>query len=339
MNKKINLPFSKINLINCSQKQFDFLSGYFFKVQFDTQIFFEINVKFEKINLPSHYKQIEKDTYIDQDNLYLSDTKKRLCQISSLIDDQLTLSCDQDFDLYYLFSFILEPLLIINLINHEVIFIHSSAVTKNNKAILFPAWRNTGKTETILKLSQKSEYRFMSDDYVVLYKDKAYSFPKKINLFSYNLNEELLKKLPKIEVFKLQFFMMIKVTLERLSYIVPGKSLAKVFFRVSELAEIATNFKIYPKKLGMNFSQSEKIGVFNIIQKANYTFKNKLSNVDAAKLMGIVIGYELNDFFKITDKLNFSYSKINFDKSQFIEKYNKSLAGLLETKKIFLKNV
>jgi hypothetical protein len=339
MNKKIILPFSEINLINCQNRQFKFLSGYFFHADFNTDLFFKINLNFKKVEKPKKYKQAEKDTFTTEKYLYLSDTKKKLCQIASFIGDEVNVNCDLDFDLYYLFSFILEPLLIVNLANKEVVFIHSSAVTKNKNATLFAAWRNTGKTETILKLSTKNNYAYMSDDYVVLHRNKAYSFPKKINLFSYNLNKELMRALPKTNVIKLKTFMYIKKTLERLSYIMPNKTIAKVFFRVSELAEVATNFKISPSQLGMNFDSNALIEKINIIQKSSYKFNNIIPSKDASDLLTTVIDYELNDFFKIIERQSFIQNNRQLSRRQFLDNYNKVLNKILSKKEINLKSV
>ncbi len=64
--------------------------------------------------------------------------------------------------------------------------VHSSAVSRDGNCYLFPAWRNTGKTNVALGF-MKEGYDYMSDDWTFVSKSgEALAFPRHLNLFDYN---------------------------------------------------------------------------------------------------------------------------------------------------------
>jgi hypothetical protein len=71
--------------------------------------------------------------------------------------------------------------------------IHASAVAKKGKSFLFPAWRGTGKTSTLLTFLQR-HYDYVSDDWVFLTKSgHALALPRHILI-----NERHLEVFPDI---------------------------------------------------------------------------------------------------------------------------------------------
>lgn len=64
--------------------------------------------------------------------------------------------------------------------------IHASGVEYNGKTVLFPAWRHTGKTNTMLELVSNGA-EFLSDDRLWVTEDgETGSFPVPVNLLPYN---------------------------------------------------------------------------------------------------------------------------------------------------------
>jgi len=65
--------------------------------------------------------------------------------------------------------------------------LHASAIEYEGETILFPAWRHTGKTNTMLSFAVRGA-AFLSDDRLFVDEDgTAYSYPTPINLLQYNL--------------------------------------------------------------------------------------------------------------------------------------------------------
>lgn len=67
--------------------------------------------------------------------------------------------------------------------------IHASGAKVGDTTIVFPAWRHTGKTNTLISLIEKYNADYLSDDRLWLGKDgTTYGFPLPINLQPYNYN-------------------------------------------------------------------------------------------------------------------------------------------------------
>jgi hypothetical protein len=90
--------------------------------------------------------------------------------------------CDEGVGAGFIFNMV-EPF-----INwKDKCFMHAGAVSKNGRAMIFPAALDTGKTSTVMQLLQKG-YDYLSDEWVVLdRKAIAYPFPKKIHIINHNL--------------------------------------------------------------------------------------------------------------------------------------------------------
>lgn len=72
------------------------------------------------------------------------------------------------------------------MLGRNAALIHSSAVSRDGVGYLFPAWRNTGKTNLALGFL-KEGYDYMSDDWTfVSASGEALAFPQHLHLFDYN---------------------------------------------------------------------------------------------------------------------------------------------------------
>jgi len=66
---------------------------------------------------------------------------------------------------------------------------HGSSVIVNDTTFVFPAWRHTGKTNTILTLLQEHRGQYLSDDRVFINSDgEVYGYPLKVNMYPYNFS-------------------------------------------------------------------------------------------------------------------------------------------------------
>ncbi|PIR59072.1 MAG: hypothetical protein COU69_01635 [Candidatus Pacebacteria bacterium CG10_big_fil_rev_8_21_14_0_10_56_10] len=65
------------------------------------------------------------------------------------------LEVEAEFDLYTLLTQVLEPLMAVMLAGQGVAMVHASAVAKQSSAMVYPAWRHTGKTRLMLELTSQ----------------------------------------------------------------------------------------------------------------------------------------------------------------------------------------
>lgn len=81
---------------------------------------------------------------------------------------------------------IIEGVARVDAIESELAMTHASAVVYNGKTIVLPAWRHTGKTNTMLELLNRGA-SFLTDDRLWLNKNgTAHPYPVSINLLPYN---------------------------------------------------------------------------------------------------------------------------------------------------------
>lgn len=70
-------------------------------------------------------------------------------------------------------------------------WIHTGAVERDGRAVLFTGWGGVGKTTATLKLVLEHGYRFLSDDLGVIDTDgRFYRGPKKLQIYGYNIAGE-----------------------------------------------------------------------------------------------------------------------------------------------------
>ncbi len=271
-----------------------------------------IHIHFKKTDLSRAKAQVEEDTLSDGNHFYILDTKKRAVEVNfaELTPQGISMNVDPDFDLYYLFTFILEPLMIVLGAHLDLMFLHSSGViSPEGNAVVFPAWRHTGKTHTILNLTQRG-WLFGGDDYCVLHKEMCYVYPKKINIFSYNFQHlpALWQHLPIGQRVRLQCTMRLKQGIGLLARLTHG-ALGKILFRLAQLAEVTTNIQLTPAQLGIPVAVSGKVKKIGVLQSSSqsHTEEESLSLTDFAAKVTSVIEYELSDFFRLINKFHFLF--------------------------------
>ena len=345
----VKLPFSEINFENAQ----DFHKEYFEKLFFivgdaSPKPKYKFTLRFKKIDLlGKDLLFLEEDTSATDGSLFISDTKGNKVKLTpeSFSDTSLSIQADPDFDLYYLYNYIIEPLLIIWAARHGILFVHASAILKDGKAKVFAAWRHTGKTSSIFSMV-KDKIKFMGDDYCVLFNSKVYIYPKYINIFSYNFESYpwLYGKLSFTLSTRIKLSVYIKKFLYWISQNLSG-SLSKVFFRLSEFAEISTNTKVTPQQLDLDVQESAPLDEVIFITKATKSHgKKKMLSAYAIeqKLMAITT-YEIRDFLNIYRKFKYLYPDkgntiIDEYKDNYLKATKANLKKAYETQIISLPN-
>lgn len=333
MKYSINVPFSEITFIGTNKRHRKFFDDLLFSNDLEyPKAKYKLVIQFKKINL-RHRKitYLEEDTAAEDGKLYIFDTRENKIELdfNSYSDEFIKINVDPEFDLYYLYNFILEPLLIIWGAKHDIVFVHSSSLYMNKGASIFAAWRHTGKTSSIFSLA-KEDIEFMGDDFTIIHNSNAYLYPKNINIFSYNFESYpwLYKTLPIANAARIKLSVYLKKTLYYISQRLTG-SLSKVFFRLSELAEVSTNTKVTPKQLGLKVRTSAPIKEFIFITKANEE-NNKALKLDKKEInrkMLAITKYEIEDFLAIYEKYKYLYPKMVINN---IESFEDNLARAVE---------
>lgn len=310
--KIITFPFVEIHLTGNTKSANTFFSQQFFNLPNTTDALFQIHLHCEPIQLGSAFVSAGGDVIRQGNTCYLRDSRGKLSQIDF---DQVSKTdwkarIDPEFDWYYFYTFVLESLMIVVLADHQIGFLHASAlVNHKQESVIFSAWQHTGKTHLLLNLSQKG-WGFMSDDYCVVKDQIVYAFPKKINLFSYNFAQfpDIFVHLALSVKMKLKASMAIKTLLERLSKVFSGP-LAKVFYRLSELAEVASNIKLSPDEIDMNVISSASFSNLFILQRSNGnpTTISKGDQDQVTQQMEKIMMYEQREFLHLYQKYQFLF--------------------------------
>jgi len=172
--------------------------------------------------------------------------------------------------------------------------LHAGAVSKDNYAFLFVGCGNVGKTSIVLNLLREG-YEYLSDDWLVIDKEKAYPFPKPIRVYDYNLKNN---KIAHTVLGKKRF--LYKPFLRILEF---GRKRAPHRYIRYGLEVLKPVFPTNPLKINPN----AKIGSPSSIKKVFYLERENANNIaiqeditaeDLARRMAYVNLYEWNFFFR-----------------------------------------
>ncbi len=125
----------------------------------------------------------------DNNGIYIFDKHNRKLRInfSSLGEKTSEIICDPDFHPPF-FAILIDYLASVYALSRNKILIHSSCFSYKENKVLCPAWRNVGKTNSLLSFMQEGAH-YISDDWCLV--DEfchATSLPKAVCLFDYNLS-------------------------------------------------------------------------------------------------------------------------------------------------------
>ena len=107
--------------------------------------------------------------------------------IEGLEDERTKVYFDGNFWSYYiLYKFFIEPLIRFKLNAKGFFMIHSSSVSTDKGALVFPASPSVGKTSTMLNWLHGG-MGFIADEFTILNGRDVYSYPTPLRLHDYNL--------------------------------------------------------------------------------------------------------------------------------------------------------
>lgn len=168
--------------------------------------------------------------------------------------------------------------------------IHASCLSRNNQALLFPAYPNVGKTLSTLQLLEEG-YKYISDDTTIVGRDGiAYltSFPSAIGY------KDFLKFINPSEIGKLRYY----------------KTLLKA--KIYESNKVLSRM-VHPPliSLGNIFSTAEKAKVDSVI--IIEIGQKKIEEIDKRKMEDKIIKINNYSLSRISNPLILSYSYFNDD--------------------------
>lgn len=325
MTLHFSVPFAQIKIINALPEHKIFFEKIYFSQEYDTPSFLSVEINCVSLKMLKTKATLRcGNMSLVGNKCLLFDTKglAALVSFQPTASKTIKLSVEPGFDLYYLFTFLIEPLLIIFSSFQQVLYVHSSSISHKDNGHLMPAWRHTGKTKTVLQYLAKGA-SFIGDDYTVLYKKQMYSYPKNINIFSYNFlaNPELYKAVSLGTRIRLQFVMRLKEGLELLADNTSG-AISKVFVRIAQLAEVATNVAINPNKIGSVASGAAFKSITMLVSSAKTkTAPKKLQSKVVARMMTTTIKYELSDFYSLYSQYSYLTQTQNRQIDAFESRY------------------
>lgn len=172
--------------------------------------------------------------------------------------------------------------------------LHAGSVAKSGKAFIFTGSGNIGKTSIVLNLL-KEGYEYLSDDWLVIGGGKAYSLPKLIHVFDYNLkNKEIANSVLGLKQLYYKPFFKILELGKRISphrYMRFAFEVIKPMFRV-DLKKINSEAKV------MNSAVFSKVFYLERRDTNKIKVENDVTAEELARRMAYVNLYEWYFFFR-----------------------------------------
>jgi hypothetical protein len=132
---------------------------------------------------------IKEPAWLLDDEVVLRDFDGKVCKLN--FDRFSPTSCELEFEKGF------NPSFFVIIVEYAVaqfaqlkdkVFVHSSGFQMNNRPVVIPAWRHTGKTNLLLE-ALGAGATYIADDWTLLGGDgQALIIPKRLNLLHYNLD-------------------------------------------------------------------------------------------------------------------------------------------------------
>mgnify|MGYP000377271890 CR=1 FL=1 len=204
-----------------------------------------------------------------------------------------------------------EVIFALKIIQKGYSIIHAGCLKYRNDGVLLVALRDTGKTSTVLSLLDGVDFRFMSDDQVIVNEEgKALCYPRKVNISPYTLTSDILK--PSDDIVS-----RIKRRLARSRFEVIFGDMLKI--KMGNMREVPRDLIEKEAKIKKVFVLSggyEKEGV------------KELDRDDVAKRI-LVNTFEIYNLLSVYS-LNFYYQLFDFDIFDLIDKQKRIVRGALK---------
>lgn len=108
--------------------------------------------------------------------------------VISNLDGKTKMRFTRAFTKYGRMSIPLKSIIEMKLIQKGFALIHSGCLNYKGQSCLFTATRDTGKTSTILSLLDGKDFKFMSDDLIIISENgKTFSYPEQVDISPHTL--------------------------------------------------------------------------------------------------------------------------------------------------------
>jgi len=294
--------------------------------------------KLKEIKYTHIYGSKQKEFYMKDNEYFYYGYRGNVIRIKNFKNlkeiDEIQVS--ENFNVNILFEFI-EFLIRINVVEINLMLIHSAAVSYKEAGILFLGWPGCGKTSLTLDLIENG-FDFLSEDKVWVSLDKTiYNYPRYIRLNKSNIN--IFKdKLNFIEKIKLNFS---NILSKLLSYSkLTNKSL---------LAN-AANRGVFLPKIKIDPLKDDKINIrskvglkytYFINQRNDLSKKDNNQKEDLARIIKKISDFEWNNKMKqIISMHNFLFPNHKWEKEfdNFLKKETEIIESLFGDSKYFILN-
>lgn len=212
-------------------------------------------------------------------------------------------------------------------------FLHCGAVSKEGKAVLFPAEGGVGKTTMATYLVSKG-YEYLSDDWLIIGNDgRAYPFFKTLHIYDYNLkkDKEMSKRI--LGKAKYYYYSTLIGLLDLFQEIIPNRFVKIVVERLKPIFSIDVK-KIHPNaKLG-SISKIENVYWLKKDKALKKPILRKLDYRLLAEKMPYITALEINHFTK--NYLDWVYKNpSNEDFEKKIEKDKELMIKAFKNAKVY----
>jgi GTPase SAR1 family protein len=218
-------------------------------------------------------------------------------------------------------------------------FLHAGAVSDGCNAYIFTGGGGVGKTSLVLGLLQNlNMYRFMSDDWLILGKNLAFPYPKRIRIYDYNvINDKTIGR--RLFGFKYPLVLTYLKSLNKLRRKFPSKTIRFLlhnynYVRLVDVNDICNCLKeIQPLPIGKIFlltkGSSQKILKHETDHERLAYLLSRVNYYERLYLYHEYYKYLINSFYKteITVKLE---DRIQKDYELFREAFRNKEIYVLE---------
>lgn len=175
-------------------------------------------------------------------------------------------------------------------------WLHAGAVEKNGKAYVFTGGRGCGKTSSVLNLLREG-YNYLSDDWLIIGRGKAFPMPKRIHIFDYNLKHKEVAK--RVLGFKRLYYYPMCKLLEYGSRFSPHKHIKFVFEKLRERTMLTVDvYRICPKAKVSPPSPISKVFLLERKKVDDIKVKSGITPKELARKMAYYSLYEWNYMFR-----------------------------------------
>jgi len=266
---------------------------------------------------------IRKFCFFDQEKLVIvKNSKKLILPFEKIGRDPLTIQCEKGFSPDWL-RLLVEGLIGYHLLAKGQALLHSGSVNIGEYAILYPAWRTTGKTSLTLNLL-KDNCGYIGDDYVVLSSDGF------VELFSdaCHVNFTHLRYLAQSSIFRQLKSSLVEWLLDRFqgsSYI--SKVARHIILRISWKKFVKVKNLI--DKVRVCYETYPVRKVFLIIQGEEFSIKETNPESIIQRMVGMN-AYERKEFLQYYEAFKYATGKNNIYVERGVELETQILKAALK---------